>query len=119
MIILITEKPIKYIEEEKTDKIINISGTFIPFWDETKEEFRYTGEIIQKIKELKKKYNEIYILIGYDFDENGMFLAEVLRKELLNFISEEYIFRTPLTEKKENKTSNGVIKNNRVVFFIY
>lgn len=100
MIVLITEKPIRYIEEEKTDKIINIAQTFIPFWDEVKEEFRYTGEIIQKVKELKEKYhNEIYVLIGYDFDENGIFLSEILRKELLNFIPEEYIFRTPLTEK--------------------
>lgn len=99
-IVLITEKPVKYLSQYK-EKIFNISGTFIPFYDESLEEFRYTGEIIQKIINLKKVFNNnLTILIGYDLDENGQFLAEILKNELLKIkISEENIFRTPLTEK--------------------
>lgn len=50
-------------------------------------------------KEGKGKCRHISIAIGYDDDDTGHFMSESLRENLINSgISEEDIFRTPLTE---------------------
>jgi 5S rRNA maturation endonuclease (ribonuclease M5) len=100
---MFSEKNIKYIPSGN-EKFINIYGTFIPYFDEIKQEFRFNGkQIIQAKKifeEIKAKKYDYYFMLGYDLDENGQFLSYIIKNELINIgVDKEKILRTPLTEK--------------------
>jgi len=99
--VLFSEKPINYVIN-KNEVFYDISGTFIPYFDEVTEEFRFNGKQIRKVKEIIKKHkkDKIYFLLGYDLDENGEFLSNVIENELIKLkINQQNIIRTPATEK--------------------
>ena len=89
--------------DEKLEDFVIVAGTFIPYLEGSKW---YGSEklmlrAMSSVHIAKVEGYKVYFLIGYDMDENGEFMSIAIRNSLLAYdgISEDDIFRTPLTEK--------------------
>lgn len=88
--------------KDMQEEYIVLSGTFIPTFSALSG-WSFKGRIVQDALDHKEIYEsrgyKVYFLVGYDLDENGEFMATVLRNALLDAgVEKNSVFRTPLTE---------------------
>lgn len=108
--ILISESEVgAHAKLDSTEDFIVFKMTFIPKVIHDSEKDTYTPyvnlinnksfkEIVRNYR-MNKQYSSIKILVGFDADENGEFMAQALQQQLLLAgVKVIHMFRTPLTE---------------------